>query len=507
MTTQSVWAVRPGLPKFSKLKQDIKVDVVVVGGGITGVTAAYLLVKEGFKVALVERYRCGAIDTGHTTAHLTYVTDERLHKLVQNFGKDQARAVWEAGRTAIERIEQIVKKEKIDCEFQWVPGYLHAPLLDGNRHDEEGLRRDCDLAVELGFGADFVEEAPFVKRPAVQFENQAKFHPLRYLAGLLKALPEGKCQVFENTHVTEITDHPMTVKANGKTIECSAVVIATHVPLMGHAGIASATVFQAKLAPYSSYAVGAKVKKGIVPEALFWDTNDPYNYLRVERRPRFDYVIFGGQDHKTGQEEDTEARFEKLESLLAEYLPEAKVERRWSGQAIETTDGLPYIGETARRQFVATGFSGNGMTFGTLGAMMACDDFAGRENPWQELFSVRRTGVTGTVEYIKGNKDYPYYMVRDRLTSAEDDSLENLQPGQAMIVNLNGEKAAAYCNPAGEIAVCSAKCTHMGCFVHWNAAETSWDCPCHGSRFHPTGEVIAGPAETPLAPITAAATK
>jgi Rieske Fe-S protein len=299
--------------------------------------------------------------------------------------------------------------------------------------------------------------------------------------------------------VSEVHDDPLALKANEQTVSCDYLVIATHVPLMGKTGLLSATLFQSKLAPYSSYAVGAKVARATLPEALFWDTSDPYYYLRVDRHPYHDYVVFGGEDHKTSQEGDTEVRFRKLEEALADYVPKAEVNYRWSGQVIETHDGLPLIGETAQRQFVATGFAGNGMTFGTLGALMACDAAAGRKNPWQALFDVGRKKILGGAwDYLKENLDYPYYLVKDRLAGAEGKTLRSLKRGEGKILKRQGQRVAAYRDPKGTVTTVSPVCTHMGCLVHWNAAEATWDCPCHGSRFRPTGEVLAGPAESSL---------
>jgi Rieske Fe-S protein len=242
------------------------------------------------------------------------------------------------------------------------------------------------------------------------------------------------------------------------------------------------------------------VPKGAVPEALFWDTASPYHYLRLDARPRGDYVIFGGADHKTGQQADPNKCYAHLKKLLASIVPAAKVQDRWSGQVVETHDGLPLIGETAPHQFVATGFAGNGMTFGTLSAMMAVDALQGRKNPWRELFDVNRKKLSALWDYIKENFDYPYYYVKDKLLSAEGRSLSSLKRGEGKILQFDGQRIAAYRDDSGKVAHLSPNCTHMGCVVRWNRAEATWDCPCHGSRFRPTGEVLAGPAEKPLDP-------
>jgi Rieske Fe-S protein len=250
---------------------------------------------------------------------------------------------------------------------------------------------------------------------------------------------------------------------------------------------------------YSTYVLGGRVPSGTIPDALFWDTADPYNYLRLDPRRDFDYVIFGGKDHKTGQANDTEARYRSLETTLTQVLPQIEITHRWSAQVIETPDGLPYIGETSSRQFAATGYAGNGMTFGTLAGMMARDAVLGRRNPWDELFDTGRTKVKGGVwDYIKENVDYPYYLIRDRIVGPDAKTLRAVGRGTGKIVDFKGNTVAAYRSDTGKLTLLSPVCTHLGCHVDWNEAEATWDCPCHGSRFKPTGEVLSGPAESAL---------
>src|SRR5205085_6156660 len=260
-----------------------------------------------------------------------------------------------------------------------------------------------------------------VDGPGIRFDNQAKFHPRKYLLALLRLIPGKGSYVFESTNVEEIEALPRitAITEGGHRIHCEHIFLSMHTPLQGMTDPVSASFFQSKLALYSSYAVGGWVKRGAVPEALFWDTRDPYDYLRVDRRHDHDYVIFGGEDHKTGQVEETAQCFTRLEARLKALIPDISVTHRWTGQVIETNDGLPYIGETAERQFAATGFSGNGMTFGTLAAMMSVDAFLKRKNPWRDLFDVRRKKLKTTWEFLKENADYPYYLVRDRVAGAE----------------------------------------------------------------------------------------
>jgi Rieske Fe-S protein len=239
-----------------------------------------------------------------------------------------------------------------------------------------------------------------------------------------------------------------------------------------------------------------------VPDALWWDTGDPYNYLRVEPHRDFDVIVFGGEDHKTGQQDDTAGCYQRLQERLTRIVPRVDVTHRWSGQVIETPDGLPYIGHTADHQYAATGYAGNGMTFGTLAGMMMSDAILDRTNPWRDLFDPGRKAITrGVWDYLKENVDYPYYLIRDRFAGAEAKSLRAVKRGQGKVIERDGAKVAAYRDPSGAVTLRSAICTHMGCVVGWNTAERTWDCPCHGSRFKPTGDVISGPAEAPLAEV------
>ena len=497
--TQPYWIDSASLPRFPKLDRDQDVDVVIVGGGITGLTAAYLLTLDGRRVALLERERCAQIDTGHTTAHLSMVTDERLADLVKRFGRDHARAAWDAGLAAIAQIEAIAGDLELDCGFAWVPGYVHAPIAHpAGAEVTQSLKEEALTAADLGFDATFVDETPLVGGPGVRFDGQARFHPRKYLAGLARAIIDRGGMIFEHSSADEFCDEPRSVTSNGHTLTCGATVIATHTPLTGTTGLLSATLMQTKLALYTSYAVAGRIGKDRVPDGLFWDTRNPYHYLRIEPHRDHDLVIFGGEDHKTGQASDTTACYDRLQRMLASMLGDVEITHRWSGQVVETPDGLPFIGETASHQFAGTGYSGNGMTFGTLTAMMAADSIMGRANPWRALFDPGRKTLGGVWDYIKENKDYPYYLVRDRFAGTEGKSLRSVPRGGGKVLDIGGKAVAVSRDARGAVTKTSAVCTHMGCLVDWNSAERTWDCPCHGSRFKPDGAVISGPAESPL---------
>jgi len=502
MRNVPVWIDTAPIQKFPKLERNISVDVVVVGAGVTGITAAYLLKKAGSTVALIDRERVASIDTGHTTAHLTYVTDVQLQELAHNFGNDHAQAAWDAGAAAIDEIERIVLEEQSDCEFTRVPAYVHVPVDGSSKKEASSLKKEADLAAKLGFDAAYLTSAPYLNLPAVRFANQAKFHPRKYLRSLVAKIPGGGSHVFEKSAASEFDLKKGRVKVNRNWISFDRVVMATNNPLVGLASTVGATLLQTKLSLYTSYALGARLPSDTIPEALFWDTRDPYDYLRIDRHHGFDYIVYGGEDHKTGQKKKTQKAHVRLWQRLKKIAPEAHVDHRWSGQVISTADGLPYIGENAERQFIATGYCGNGITFGTIAAMMARDWATGTRNPWTDLFAVDRKKIKGAAwNYLRENKDYPSYMIKDRLARAEANSVRELKPGEGMIVGRRGKKVAAFRDANGNIHRLSPVCTHLGCLVRWNPSESTWDCPCHGSRFKPTGEVIAGPAEEPLPPI------
>lgn len=497
----SPW-LQHAMPRFPALDRDLSVDAVVIGAGITGATTAWLLREAGCSVALIERHRVARADSGHTTAHLTCVTDARIGELVRDFGEDGARAIWDGGAAAIERIFSIAGRLGIDCNLRRVPGYLHVPAdavgRAARRNEVEGLREDARLAARFGFDAAFVPRVPHLDVPGVRFGGQATFDPGRYLAGLLRALAEGGCHIFEDTAMQSVAQEPRRVLVSGgHAIHCDFVMMATHNPHAGSIGGLRANLFQTKLSLYTTYVLGARVPADTLTDALFWDTSDPYEYLRVEPRGDHQLVIFGGADAKTAQEDDPHA-FEKLESRLQVRLPGAEVTRRWLGQVIETDDGLPFIGEQAPGEFIATGFAGNGFTFGTLAAMMASDAFLGRHTPWSELLRVDRKPFHGGLwRYVRENLDYPRYLLGDRL-GAHERELSAVPIGEGRIVSLPAGTCAVYRGRDGRFSIRSAVCTHMKCLVRWNDAAGTWDCPCHGSRFSTDGAVLSGPAQQPL---------
>ena len=497
----SPWLTIPARA-FAPPSRDVRVDVAVVGAGVSGVTAAVLLKQRGYTVALLERGRLGGGDTGHTTAHLTAVTDRPPHDLLAAFGPDHAGAIWDAGCAALDQIDRLVRTRHIRCGFDWVPGVLHVrpghPRAD---EDAEDLRQSLAACDELGIDAEWVERVEPFAVPGLRFAQQARFRPHQYLRALAGELPGGGCSVHERSPVEEISGPPFALRIGARTVSAERLVVMTHTPLQGVAGTLSAALSQSRVALYTSYAIRARIAKGVVPDALFGTPSTPTDICASTRTRAHDYVIFGGADHKTGQAADPGAGFAELETALRAIAPEAQVDYRWSGQVLESSDGLPFMGESAPQQFSATGYGGNGLTFGTVAGMMASDWVSGTVNPWSELFAWDRSGLRagGVRNYLKENRDYPYYRIRDLFVGGEHRPLRSVPRGGGRVIQIDGQAVAVHRRQDGSIVQRSATCTHMGCTVAWNRSEQTWDCPCHGSRFAPDGAVIAGPAEAPLA--------
>jgi glycine/D-amino acid oxidase-like deaminating enzyme/nitrite reductase/ring-hydroxylating ferredoxin subunit len=502
MNTHPLWTdASPARPMYPALEADIKTEVVVVGGGITGVSTAHLLARAGLHVVLLERDLIGCGDTAHTTAHLTYMTDTRLSKLVRTAGEEKALISWMAGFRAMERIRATAAALDEDVELEEVPGYLVAAESADMEAEISRLHKECGMAQEMGFEVHYLDEIPPTGRPGLIFGRQMKFHPLKYLRALTRECRKLGVAIHENTGVGEFVESPRHLIANGHRVTYQHVVIATHVPLQGNRGTLGAALFQTKLASYSTYAIAARAPSGSLPPMIWSDTAEPFHYLRVDQTDDGDVIVLGGEDHKTGQVEETGDCFARLEETLSSLVPEARISHRWSGQVVESVDGLPYIGPDKEDQFVATGFAGNGMTFGVVAAIMARDHITGQHNGWEETFSPSRVEIAAATTYIRENSDFPYRMISDRV-GIEKGAVDELKIGEGCVRQIHGDPIAVCRDDQGVVHSLCAVCPHLGCIVAWNECELTWDCPCHGSRFAADGTLIAGPAEEDLKPVS-----
>ncbi|OBV41262.1 FAD-dependent oxidoreductase [Janthinobacterium psychrotolerans] len=496
----SIWQASTQVMPTGPLPADASADVCVIGAGIAGLSTAYLLSRQGLKVIVIDATGIGAGETGRTTAHF-FPPDEWYANIEDDFGPDQAALVASSFASAIDMVEDIVRKEAIDCEFERLDGYLYA--LPGN-----GFRDfDKELAAALRAGVpaqwcDRVPGLPFDTGPGIRYRGQAQFHPLKYLNGLAQAIVKYGGKVHGATRALKLAgdNNMQMVSTEHGEIGARSVVVASNTPFNNR------LVMHTKQAGYMTYVIGMAVPQGSLPRILLWDTGDPYYYVRLSGSGApagHEVLIVGGADHKVGQEAQPASHHAGIERWAREHFPMAgSVLYRWSGEVMEPADGPAFLGRNPMDNdnvYIITGDSGNGMTHATIGAMLVRDLILGRANPWSKLYAPSRKVIHGVSDFI-GEQVNTLAQYRDWARGSELRSLAQLQPGQGAIVRQGLRKLAVYRNELGGLHVLSAACAHLGCVVHFNQLERSWDCPCHGSRFDIDGKVLHGPAATPLEP-------
>jgi glycine/D-amino acid oxidase-like deaminating enzyme/nitrite reductase/ring-hydroxylating ferredoxin subunit len=438
-------------------------------------------------------------ETCRTTAHLTAVLDDRFFHLESLFGEDGARLAAESHMAAVNRIEAIVREEGIDCDFERVDGYLVA-LDDKQRED---FNKEAEAVLRAGFAdRQVLTSVPIdgVKAgPALRFPEQATFHIMRYMVGLSEVFQKLGGRIFIQTHVNEVKGGKEAyVKTdNGFRVNAKSIIVATNTPVNDWVKM------HTKQAAYRTYVVAFEIPKDSYPGFLLWDMEEPYHYVRIARGKAKDMLIVGGEDHKTGQANDAEARYHRLEEWAHRHFTTlGLVTFRWSGQVMEPVDSLAFIGRNPMDEdnvYIATGDSGNGMTHGTIAGMLITDLIQGRENPWAKLYDPARKSLKAVPSFIEENANVVGCMVKDWVAPSEVDSAEDIPAGEGAILRDGISKIAVYKDERGQLHQCSAVCTHLGCVVQWNGGEKSWDCPCHGSRFDTDGRILNGPAIKPLA--------
>jgi glycine/D-amino acid oxidase-like deaminating enzyme/nitrite reductase/ring-hydroxylating ferredoxin subunit len=487
---------------FSSLDQDISADVVIVGGGIAGITTAYLLSGKT-RVALVEDGNIGSGETGRTTAHLVNALDDRYYDLKKSFGEKNARFAAESHTAAVNLIEEIVEKEKIKCDFERVDGYLFLHPTDELQSLEEDLQaaRECGLTQ-----IRMIDRAPissFDTGPCLHYPNQAQFHPMKYLNKLAEIIVRNGGEVYTGTHVSAFDAEGVTT-ANGRKVQAKHIVVTTNAPVNDR------VVMHTKQGPYRTYVVGFRVAKGSIPHILLWDTGDqnvkpyPYHYARLQNMDeKDDLLIVGGEDHKTGQAEDWQKRFKKLEKWTRRVFPEAdELLYLWSGQVMEPVDSLAFIGKNPGDEniYICTGDSGNGMTHGTIAGILISDLIQNRPNLWAEVYDPSRKTLRVAADFIEENVNV-MKQYSDWIAPGDVKDFKSLRRGMGAVIKDGLKPVAAYKDASGTLYKSSAVCVHLGCIVQWNNEEKTFDCPCHGSRFTYEGKVVNGPANKNLEPI------
>jgi glycine/D-amino acid oxidase-like deaminating enzyme/nitrite reductase/ring-hydroxylating ferredoxin subunit len=496
--TVSLWASVKVAPDAVPLSRDEHVDVVVVGSGIAGLSVAYEFALAGKRVAVVDRGKIGSGMTARTTAHLTSICDDFFSELIKRRGREMARAFYESQSAAIDRIEAIQQAENIDCAFRRLEGFL----FPASGEHETILERELEAAQEIGIAVQRTPGLPFAAgnaTPVLRYPHQATFHPLKYLRGLASGIRSRGGMLFEGTVVEtieEAADRVLAKTTSGFKLTGTWAVVATNSPINDRVAL------HTKQSPYRTYAISFEIDRGIVPDGLYWDTEDPYHYLRLQPGEGVkDYLIVGGEDHKTGTADDAERRFAALTAWTRRLVPDLGREtHRWSGQVMETIDYAGFIGRNPgnERVFVVTGDSGEGMSHGVAASLLIPDLVLKGDSPWRELYDPSRKTPKAIGDFLTENstaiKNFAEYIAPGEISSIDD-----LLPGHGAIVREGLTKIAAFRDEDGTLYKRSASCTHVGCHVHWNSLERCWDCPCHGSHFAVDGTALNGPAVSPLA--------
>lgn len=501
-STRSIWMdVR--VAKAPALERSEHADVAVIGSGIAGLSCAYELAARGRSVIVIDRGDIGSGMTARTTAHLATALDDDYAKLIKVRGPDCARQLYQSLLTSIDRVEQIQAAESIDCDFARVDGYwILAAGTPASRLDEE-----LEACKKIGIQVfDCREQTPLHTERLVRsllFPSQARFHPTKYLAGLVASIKRKGGRFFANTCVEAIEEKQgeMVIATAGRyKIRAADVVVATNSPVNVRVAI------HTKQAPYRTYALAAKIPRSALHDALYWDTHDPYHYVRLQPlSERTNAVIIGGEDHKSGEADDGDRRFASLENWARDRLPQmGEVTHRWSGQCLEPTDCAGFIGPSPDNEhvFVVSGDSGQGMTNGVIAGMMIADLLTVGGSPWSELYDPSRKVGSSVGAFISENIT-PLLNFAEYLSADNMDAVEKLKAGEGRVVRNGLKKIAACRDHTGKLHLHSASCTHLGCVVHWNGLEQCWDCPCHGSQFAPDGTALNGPAVAGLTKIAA----
>ncbi|HEU6445517.1 MAG TPA: FAD-dependent oxidoreductase [Gaiellaceae bacterium] len=491
----SFWIGTTPETDFPALTDEYLVDVAVIGAGITGITAAVLLKREGKTVALLDSKRIVHGATGYTTAKVTSGHGLGYTKVRKAFGEEGARTYAEANQAALERIAGLVGEDGIDCDFERRDNFVYAE----DEQQAEQVREEVEAERAAGLPASLVRETPlpYPVTAALRLENQAQFHPRKYLLALAATIPGEGSHVFEHSRVHSVKHgDPCQVIADQGRVRARDVVVATHLPILDRG------LFFAKTYPHLSYSLCAPIDPGAAPDGMFLNAGTPTRSVRTLRDGDRLFLNVGGNGHKVGVEDDTPHRYDELEAFLREHWPGAgEVAYRWSTHDYMPHDQVPYVGRVARTTphvYTATGFNKWGMTNGTAAAMMIADSILGRTNPWLELFDAKRLPPRSALgRFVKENASTGVRFFADRLRAGERSSEEDVGPGEGAVVG-RLRKTAVYRDDDGTVHALSPVCRHLYCHVDWNPAERTWDCPCHGSRYAADGRVIEGPTTRDL---------
>jgi len=494
--SRSLWMDVDVAPDAARLTRDTTADTVIVGSGIAGLSTAYELSGQGQKVVVLDRGKIGRGMTARTTAHLSANNDDTFKKMIDKRGEKLAQDYYVSQQASIDRIDAIQKSEGIACDFRRVDGFL----FPGPQTSQDEIKDEYEASKKAGMPVTYARGIPLrghEKTRCLRYPNQATFHPTKYLKGLVRCIEARGGKLFGDSAVLTVEEDDTGVVVGteaGAKVRAKQAVVATNSPINDRVALHS------KQAPYRTYAMALELPHGMLPDALYWDTLDPYHYVRQHPGKDRDYLIVGGADHKSGEADDAEIRYEALEAWIRNLLPGlGGVTHRWSGQVMDTIDYSSFSGRNPgnKRVYVHTGDSGQGITHGVVGSLIISSMIMQGRELWQELYGPERKTISAVGTFISENvtalKNFAEY-----IAPGEVRSFDEVAPGEGAVVRYGLKKVAAYRDEKGTLHARSATCTHLGCHLHWNSFERCWDCPCHGSQFSVDGEVLNGPAIHPL---------
>lgn len=486
----SYWIDSTAKTDYKALDKDIKVEVAVVGGGIVGLTAAYLLKKQGVKVAVLEASKILQGATGFTTAKITSQHGLIYDKIINIFGLDLAKQYANANEDSIDFIENLVEELNIECNFERTSAYMYT----ADEKYIKDIEKETEAALKVGIKARFLRDLPIDlgSKAAVVFENQAQFHPRKYLLPIAEKIHGDGSFIFENTEAMGIEKGDLIniTTSTGKKVSASKLIIASHFPFYDGMGL-----YLARLRPQRSYIVATRIKEKF-PGGMFINVENPTRSLRVQKDGENQLVLVGGEGHKVGHGKEFSDNYSNLEKFAKSIFTVEDIPYKWSAQDYITLDQVPYVGELTSGEdniYVATGFAKWGMTNGTAAARILTDKVLGKTNPWEEVYNPsRHFTATAYKKLFTENFDVAKEYVMGKIKRG--DSNIDLKPGEGKVVRIDNDKYGAYKDEKGNLHIVDITCTHVGCELRWNDAEKSWDCPCHGSRFTYDGEILEGPA-------------
>lgn len=492
------WRDHLSFPNFPKLTQDIETDVAIVGGGISGITAAYLLAEKGIRTVLIEAGSILTGTTGHTTAKITAQHGLIYDQLITDHGEEKAKLYYQANKEAMDFIKKTAEIHDIDCDLTMEDAYVYAET------DEYASKIESEMKAyeRLGIPGEYTNTIPFSVpcQAAIIMKKQYQFHPLKYLTGLIPLITNANGAIFEHTTAMKVEDgeKPVIITDNGAKIACNHVITASHFPFNDEMGL-----YFARMHAERSYVLAVKTKNDF-PGGMYISADTPSRTFRYTTLNGEKLVLIGGETHKTGQGISMMEHYEAIHDFAEKHFGINDIPYRWSAQDYVTPDHLPFIGRITSNHpnvLVATGFAKWGITKGTIAAKIMTDAITNEDNRYAELFSPSRSHLKGAANIVKDNLDVAKHLIQGKFAMVSK-LPEELTNDEGAIVRVNGDKAGCYRDTEGTLHIVDSTCTHMGCEVEWNSGERTWDCPCHASRFSITGEVLEGPAVEPLKQIT-----